>query len=82
MRDICNISTDHMSENVQNKICNFEIRLEQFTNQTKKAKKYCFAGIQLSYMTMLKDPNHRFGSSISACEETSVWGNLQLKKSQ
>ena len=36
----CNISTDHISENGQNKIYNFEIRHEQFTDQTKKAKKY------------------------------------------
>ena len=27
-----------MSENVQNKIYNFEIRLEEFTDQTKKQK--------------------------------------------
>ena len=31
-----NITTDHISENVQNKIYNFKIRLEQFTDQTKK----------------------------------------------
>ena len=35
-----NISTDHISENGQNKIYNFEIRHEKFTDQTKKAKKY------------------------------------------
>ena len=34
----CNISTDHISNNIQNKIYNFKIRLEQFTNQTKKLK--------------------------------------------
>ena len=34
----CNIITDHISENVQNKICNFKIRTEQFTDQTKKLK--------------------------------------------
>ena len=36
----CNISTDHISENVHNKIYNYKIRLEQFTDQIKKAKKY------------------------------------------
>ena len=34
----CNISTVHISENVQNKICNLQIRLEQFTDETKKTK--------------------------------------------
>ena len=40
----CNISTDYISENVQNKIYNFKIRLAQFTYQTKKAKKYSLVG--------------------------------------
>ena len=40
VRDIlsCNISTVHVSENVQNKIYNLQIRLEQFTHHTKKGK--------------------------------------------
>ena len=37
MRYPDNISTDHISENVQSKIYNFKIRLEQFTDQTKKS---------------------------------------------
>ena len=53
----CNISTDHISENVQNKIYNFKIRFKKFTHQTKKAKKYWLAGTELSYMIMLKAPN-------------------------
>ena len=35
----CNKSTNHITDNAQNKIYNFEIRLEQFTDDTKKAKK-------------------------------------------
>ena len=35
----CNISTEHISINDQNKIQNYQIRYEQLTNQTKKSKK-------------------------------------------
>ena len=34
----CDISTFQRSENVQNKIYDLKIRLEQFTDHTKKAK--------------------------------------------
>ena len=44
-------SWNYIFENVQDKIYNFKIRLEQFTDQTKKAKKYWLIGIELSYMT-------------------------------
>ena len=32
----CNVSTVHISENVQSKIYNLQIRFEQFTDQKKK----------------------------------------------
>ena len=44
-------SWNYIFENVQDKIYNLKIRLEQFTDQTKKAKKYWLIGIELSYMT-------------------------------
>ena len=65
----CNISTDHISENGQNKIYNFEIRHEKFTDQTKKAKKYWLVGIELSYMTMLKASKHRYCLSFYLCQK-------------
>ena len=34
-----NINTDRISESVQNKMYNLQISLEQFTHQTKNAKK-------------------------------------------
>ena len=34
----CNISTDHISGNVQKMIYNFKITFEKFTDQTKKLK--------------------------------------------
>ena len=48
------LSTACISQNVQNKIYNLQIRLEQFTDQTKKAKKFKLVGLALSYMTILK----------------------------
>ena len=32
----CNVSTVHISENIQSKIYNLQIRLEQFTDRKKK----------------------------------------------
>ena len=44
-------SWNYIFENVQDKIYNFKIRLEQFTDKTKKAKKYWLIGTELSYIT-------------------------------
>ena len=44
-----------MSRNVQNKIHNLQIRLEQFTDQTK-AKKYQLVGIALSMNDNTQNP--------------------------
>ena len=50
------LSTVHISQNVQNKIQNLQIRLEQFTDLTKKAKKYQVIGIGLSIHDNTKSP--------------------------
>ena len=50
------LSTVHISQNVQNKIQNLQIRLEQFTDLTKKAKKYQLIGIGLSIHYNTKSP--------------------------
>ena len=50
------LSTDHISQNIQNKIHNLQIRLEEFTEQTKKAKKYQLIGIALSINGNTKSP--------------------------
>ena len=50
------LSTVHISQNVQNKIQNLQIRLEQFTDLTKKAKKYQLIGIGLSIHDNTKSP--------------------------
>ena len=40
--DTCSASTVHVSENVQIKICILQIRLAQFTDHMKKAKKVIY----------------------------------------
>ena len=48
MRNIIQyLSTVQISQNVRNKIYNLQIRLEQFTDLTKTAKKYQSVGIIL-----------------------------------
>ena len=48
------LSTDHIS--VRNKINNRQIRLGQFTDHTKNAKKYKLVGITLSINYNTKSP--------------------------
>ena len=43
-----NLNTVHIFENVQNKMHKLLNRVEQFTDQTKKPKKYQIVGIELS----------------------------------
>ena len=50
------LSTVHISQDVQNKIHNLQIRLEQSTDQTKKAKKYQLVGIALFIHDNTKSP--------------------------
>ena len=50
------LSTVHISQNDQNKIHNLQIRLEQSTDQTKKAKKYQLVGIALFIHDNTKSP--------------------------
>ena len=50
------LSTDHISQNVQNKIHNLQIRLEQFIDQTKKTKRYQLVGISVSINDDTKSP--------------------------
>ena len=50
------LSTDHISQNIQNDIHNLQVRLEQFTDQTKKSKKYQLVGISLSINDNMKSP--------------------------
>ena len=52
----CYLSTDHISQNVQNKIHNLQIRLEQFIDQTKKTKRYQLVGISVSINDDTKSP--------------------------
>ena len=42
-----NVNTLHISEHLQNKILNLPIRLEQFTDNKKPAKKELVIGIEL-----------------------------------
>ena len=42
------LSTVQISRNVQNKIQDLQIRLEQFAHETKKSKNYQLVGIALS----------------------------------
>ena len=57
MRNILHyLSTIHISRNVLNKIHNLQIRLEQFTDLTKKATKYQLVGIALSTNDNTKSP--------------------------
>lgn len=52
----CNISTFHIYENVQNKICNLQIRNEQFTDQRERAKKHSLIGTELSINDNTRSP--------------------------
>ena len=57
MRNILHyLSTIHISRNVLNKIHNLQIRLEQFTDLTKKVTKYQLVGIALSINGSTKSP--------------------------
>lgn len=49
-----NINTDRISESVQNKMYNLQIRLKQFKEQTKKLKNTGCLVMKFSKMTIMK----------------------------
>ena len=50
------LSSVRISQNVQNKIQNLQIRFEKFTDQTERAQKYQFVGIEISINDNTKSP--------------------------
>ena len=50
------LSSVRISQNVQNKIQNLQIRCEKFTDQTERAQKYQFVGIEISINDNTKSP--------------------------
>ena len=63
------LSTVHISQNVQNKIHNLRIRLEQSTYQTKKLKNTNSLELPFSYMTILKALKHKSCLNLGTCHK-------------
>ena len=68
----CYLSTVHISQNVQNQIHNLQIRVEQFTDLTKKLKNTSQLELHFSYLTTLKSLKHESCLSLDTCHKYVV----------
>ena len=62
------LGTAQISRNVQNKIHNLQIRLDQFTDETKKLKNINQSELHFPQMKILKALKHKYFQSLGPCQ--------------
>ena len=62
------LGTVQISRNVQNKIHNLQIRLDQFTDETKKLKNTNQSELHSPQMKILKALKHKYCHSLGSCQ--------------